>query len=43
MGILECALAGLIDVYVNQEIIGGNEQAGETVAQRAKFRACQVG
>jgi hypothetical protein len=33
MGILECAPAGLIDVYVNREIIGGNEKAG--VKQRS--------
>jgi hypothetical protein len=33
MGILECAPAGLFDVYVNREIIGGNEKAG--VKQRS--------
>jgi hypothetical protein len=36
MGILECAPAGLIDVYVNREIIGGNEQAEKAgVKQRS--------
>jgi hypothetical protein len=37
MGILECAPAGLIDVYVNREIIGGNEKAGEKQRSTRNF------